>query len=119
MSHLLRDEDYWTSRYQQNQTGWDVGEATSPIKQYLDQISNKSVKILFPGVGNAYEAAYAYKKGFKNVHVLDISSSPLNRFGELHPQFPGKQLHRQDSFLHRGQYDLIIELFFIAEKEHQ
>ncbi|GAB3647875.1 methyltransferase domain-containing protein [Echinicola sediminis] len=113
MSYSL-DENYWTSRYRQNQMGWDVGEATTPLKQYLDQISNRTLKILIPGAGNAYEAAYAYKLGFKNVHVLDLSPYPLKRFSEQYPQFPKKQLHQQDFFQHQGQYDLIIEQTFFC-----
>ncbi|WP_186756363.1 class I SAM-dependent methyltransferase [Echinicola salinicaeni] len=110
----LFDENYWTSRYHLNQTGWDVGEATNPIKQYLDQIANKDVKILIPGAGNAYEAAYAYKKGFKNVHVLDISSLPLEKFAASHPDFPSGQLLHENFFEHKGQYDLIIEQTFFC-----
>ena len=34
MSNIL-GEDYWTSRYQQNSIGWDVGEVTKPLKQFI------------------------------------------------------------------------------------
>jgi len=108
------DENYWTSRYLQNQTGWDVGEATTPLKQYLDQLWDLDMKILFPGAGNAYEAAYAYNKGFKNVHVLDISKAPLDKFRKLYPRFPEDQIHHEDFFLHQGHYDLIIEQTFFC-----
>ncbi|UCS91481.1 SAM-dependent methyltransferase [Echinicola marina] len=110
----LFDENYWTSRYHLNQTGWDVGEATNPLKQYLDQIANKEIKILIPGAGNAYEAAYAYNIGFKNVNILDISLLPLDKFAANHPDFPSGQLLHENFFEHKGEYDLIIEQTFFC-----
>ncbi|WP_215222909.1 class I SAM-dependent methyltransferase [Echinicola shivajiensis] len=110
----LFDENYWTYRYHLNQTGWDVGEATNPLKQYLDQIVNKEIKILIPGAGNAYEAAYAHNHGFKNVHVLDISLLPLQKFAKENPVFPSDHLLHENFFDHTGQYDLIIEQTFFC-----
>ena len=34
------DEDFWTERYRQGYTGWDIGYPSTPIVQYLDQIQN-------------------------------------------------------------------------------
>lgn len=111
------DENYWSKRYQIGQTGWDIGYASPPIVQYLDQIENKEIKILVPGAGNAYEVAYAFNNGFKNVHLLDISLKPIENFQNKHPDFPTDQLHHQDFFLHEDTYDLIIEqTFFCALK---
>ncbi|MCL6257495.1 TPMT family class I SAM-dependent methyltransferase [Aquiflexum sp. TKW24L] len=113
MSNIL-SEDYWTSRYQQNSIGWDVGEITEPIKQYLDQIENFRLKILVPGAGNGYEAQYALKKGFLNTYILDISFFPLQNFHFTNPDFPRSQIHHIDFFDHSGQYDLIIEQTFLC-----
>lgn len=113
MSNIL-GEDYWTLRYQHNSIGWDVGEITKPIKQYLDQIDNIWLKLLIPGAGNAYEAQYALKKGFLNTNILDISSIPLEKFQLKHSGFPKDQIHHEDFFGHAGQYDLIIEQTFFC-----
>ncbi|MCH7412347.1 TPMT family class I SAM-dependent methyltransferase [Belliella sp. R4-6] len=112
--NLSLDEQYWTSRYLQNQIGWDVGQATFPIKQYLDQIVNKDLKVLIPGAGNAHEATYAFESGFKNLHILDLSKYPLDKFMEKHPNFPASNVHQEDFFLHNGKYDLIIEQTFFC-----
>jgi hypothetical protein len=48
------DRDYWSKRYQTNETGWDVGTPSTPLKEYIDQLENKNIKILIPGCGNAY-----------------------------------------------------------------
>lgn len=108
------DAQFWTDRYKQNQTGWDVGAITTPIKQYLDQFHQKEVKILIPGAGNAYEAKYAFENGFQNIFVLDISAYPLERFKKSCPSFPDGQLLQQDFFEHEGNYDLIIEQTFFC-----
>jgi methyl halide transferase len=113
MTNIL-SEVYWTSRYQQNSIGWDVGEITNPLKQYLDQIENYRLKILIPGAGNGYEAIYALEKGFLNTHILDILLYPLGNFQLSHPDFPKSHIHHVDFFHHLGQYDLIIEQTFFC-----
>ena len=108
------DENYWSERYRNASTGWDIGFPSPPIVQYLDQIENKEVEILIPGAGNSYEASYAFKKGFSNVNILDLSREPLNNFKRANPEFPDSQLHHEDFFLHMHQYDLILEQTFFC-----
>jgi thiopurine S-methyltransferase len=107
-------EHYWTERYIEQQTGWDVGHPTTPLKTYIDQLENKALKILIPGAGNAYEAEYLFKNGFKNVHVLDISKKPLEHFKKRVPDFPLSQLIHADFFKHQEFYDLILEQTFFC-----
>jgi len=108
------DEQYWTERYLHQKTGWDIGKPSDPIKQYLDQFSNKDAKILIPGAGNAYEAAYAYRAGFTQVFVLDFSPVPLEQFRISCPEFPQDQIFTMDFFSHQGKYDLILEQTFFC-----
>lgn len=108
MSDFLSSE-YWSKRYQQGQTGWDLGMPSPPIQQYVDQLTDKDLRILIPGCGSGYEGEYLFKKGFKNVHLLDFSADPLVAFKNRVPDFPEKQLHVGDFFEHQGHYDLIIE----------
>lgn len=82
------DQRFWTDRYLQQQTGWDIGYVSTPIKTYLDQVENKSLHLLIPGAGNAYEAEYAWQQGFKNIWVVDISEEPLKHLAERVPDFP-------------------------------
>jgi thiopurine S-methyltransferase len=69
---------------------------------------------LIPGAGNAYEAAYAFESGFKNLHILDISKVPLNNFLQRHSDFPRDQVHHENFFEHQGKYDLILEQTFFC-----
>ena len=111
---LKEEENYWTQRYKEQQTGWDIGYPSTPIKEYVDQLTYKSIDILIPGAGNAYEAEYLWKKGFKNVHILDISDAPLKQFKKRNPDFPNSLIHQAYFFDFKGQYDLIIEQTFFC-----
>lgn len=107
-------KEYWTERYSQNNIPWDAGIITTPIKEYIDQLTNKDLKILIPGVGNGYELSYLYQNGFKNVYGLDISEEPIANFKKNNPDFPENQLIVDDFFKHDNQYDLIIEQTFFC-----
>jgi thiopurine S-methyltransferase len=112
--NLEFDREFWSQKYRTDETGWDLGQVSPPIKAYIDQIENKHISILIPGAGNAYEAVYLFQQGFKNVHVLDIAAEPLNNLKKRAPDFPEKQLFQEDFFEHEGQYDLILEQTFFC-----
>jgi methyl halide transferase len=113
------NEAYWTNKYLEKKTGWDVGKASTPIIQYLDQIFHKDIKILIPGAGSAYEARYAFESGFNNVHILDFSPLPIQNFRQSCPGFPEENIFCMDFFEHEGQYDLILEQTFFCALEPQ
>lgn len=108
------DEHYWSNRYQKDLTGWDLGVVSPPLKAYFDQLTDKSVKILIPGCGNAYEAEYLNEIGFKNVFVIDVSSIPLENFHKRCPSFPKEHLLEGDFFKLEASFDLIIEQTFFC-----
>lgn len=109
------NKSFWEERYQKNQTGWDVGYIATPLKEYIDQLANKNIKILIPGAGNSHEAEYLWNKGFKNIYVLDIAEHPLINFKSRIPDFPESHLIHDDFFELHETFDLIIEhTFFCA-----
>jgi methyl halide transferase len=110
-------ETYWTNRYKDESTGWDIGYPSTPIKEYIDQLTKKNIYILIPGAGNAYEAEYLYAQGFTNVFVMDISPIPLQNFIDRNPNFPKEQLIEANFFEHKAKYDLIIEQTFFCSFE--
>jgi methyl halide transferase len=113
------NKEYWENRYQKNETGWDVGEITTPIKDYFDQISDKSLKILIPGAGNSYEFEYLINSGFENVAVLDFARNPLENIKKRLPSVSDEQLIESDFFEHNNQYDIIVEQTFFCALEPQ
>ena len=62
--------NYWEERYQKQDTGWDIGTISTPLKEYIDQLTDKKCRILLPGAGNGYEFDYLIHKGFTNVFVV-------------------------------------------------
>ena len=110
----VSEEQYWTTRYDEDNTGWDIGAASTPLKTYIDQLTNKELSILIPGAGRAYEAEYLYKQGYHKVHVLDISEKPLMALKQRIPEFPDDQLLQEDFFQLQGQYELILEQTFFC-----
>lgn len=105
---------YWETKYQNNSTGWDLGQISTPLLAYFESLKNKDIKILIPGGGNGYEAEYLFKSGFKNVFLLDIVAQPLINFSKRVPQFPKDHLLNIDFFDHNANYDLIIEQTFFC-----
>jgi hypothetical protein len=111
------NSNYWEERYQNNKIGWDVGTISKPLKEYIDQIEDKSIKILIPGAGNSHEFDYLMANGFQNVFVLDFAQSPLDNILKRVPNCNPNQLIKSDFFEHESKYDLIIEqTFFCAIK---
>ena len=111
---MNEEQKYWTKHYKDQNTGWDIGYPSTPIKEYVDQLEDNSISILIPGAGNAYEAEYIWKQGFKNIYVMDISEVPLKNFKNRNPNFPSSQLIHDDFFQHKGIYDLILEQTFFC-----
>ena len=108
------DKSYWEKRYVKSQTGWDIGYVSSPLKTHIDQIEDKSIKILIPGAGNSYEAQYLWEQGFKNVYVADIAIQPLENLKDRVIDFPEKHLLHCDFFELNNSFDLIIEQTFFC-----
>lgn len=114
MSEIKLDKEFWGNRYNTGETGWDIGYPSTPIKEYIDQLIDKSIKILIPGCGKAYEAEHLFKQGFKNVYLIDLTEQAFEALKKRVPDFPADHLIVGDFFEHQGQYDLIIEQTFFC-----
>lgn len=108
------DKTYWKSRYKSNTIGWDLGNISNPIKGYVDQLTDKTLKILIPGAGHSYEAEYLWTLGFKNTYVLDIAKEPITNFLSRVPEFPKSNCLHLDFFDLDDSFDIIIEQTFFC-----
>lgn len=111
--------DFWNNKYQDEDIGWDIGKISTPLKTYIDQLTNKELHILIPGGGNSYEAEYLHKLGFKNVSVVDFSETALDNIKTRVSSFPKTHLIQADFFelhhLHQNlSFDLILEQTFFC-----
>jgi methyl halide transferase len=110
------DGKYWDERYHNNATGWDVGTISTPLKNYVDQLTNKNISILIPGCGNAYEAEYLIQQGFTNITLIDISPALVNALKErlLSGNKTQPNIICGDFFKLNQSFDLIIEQTFFC-----
>ena len=112
---MTLNKAYWENRYKEQYLGWDIGTVSPPLQRYIDQLDSKALRILLPGAGKGYEAAYLYSNGFKNVFVLDIAEQPLHEFSLKNPDFPKEHLIVGDFFeLQLSDFDLILEQTFFC-----
>ena len=111
---MIPYKEYWKDRYRSKQTGWDVGYPSPPLINYCNQLPDRNIKILIPGCGNAYEAEYLFKNGFKNIYILDIVEEVLRNFKERVPEFPSENLICEDFFECTDVFDLILEQTFFC-----
>ncbi len=105
---------FWSNRYQTNDTGWDIGSVSTPLKEYFDTLKDKNISILIPGAGNSYEGEYLLEKGFTNVTILDYAPETIEGFKERVKDHRKVKLVCEDFFVHKGQYNLIIEQTFFC-----
>src|SRR5688572_9636734 len=115
MPAMQLDKNYWNNRYLKGETSWDIGNISTPIKEYIDQLDNKNIAILIPGCGNAYEAEYLLQKGFTNVTLIDISTVAAESVKEKLRAYGNKlKVIRGDFFDLQEKYDLILEQTFFC-----
>ncbi len=110
------DDTYWSNRYSKQTAAWDTGAITTPLKSYIDQITNKNISILIAGCGNSYEAAYLLQNGFSNVTLIDISTVLCEKLSIVFAEYlqKGLQITCGDFFEHHALYDLVIEQTFFC-----
>jgi len=110
------DKNYWNSRYEKQETGWDIGFISTPLKEYINQLSNKHIAILIPGCGNAYEAEYLLQQGFTNVTLIDIAPVAIATVSKKLKDFAGNQLRIiEGNFFDLDEtFDIIIEQTFFC-----
>lgn len=111
MSEL--NADYWSNRYQEGRTGWDIGYPSPQLIALANEFP-KSTRILIPGAGNAYEAEELWNQGYTNTFVIDLAKEPLTSLKNRVPDFPDEHLLQGDFFDLKMPFDLILEQTFFC-----
>lgn len=107
-------QDYWNNRYEAEETGWDLKTISPPLKTYIDQLTDKNLRILIPGCGSGYEAEYLLKQGFQNVTVIDFAPLVVEKMQSYMSEYQNIKIICTDFFTHTGEYDLILEQTFFC-----
>src|SRR5258708_18070706 len=126
-NNVISHSNYWDDRYLHQDTAWDMGEISPPLKAYFEQLPSKWISILIPGCGNSYEAAWLLKQGFTHITLIDISEWLVTKLREKFRDYAAPSpaanaplysaplnLIAGDFFGLTGQYDLIIEQTFFC-----
>lgn len=108
------DSAYWEERYDTKADGWDLGAPSTPLKTFIDGLTDRDLRILIPGCGRAWEGQYLHERGFRNVWLMDLTGWPFKDLLQRCPDFPPEHLITGDFFMHAGQYDIIIEQTFFC-----
>ena len=112
----ILDAAYWETRWQGQQTGWDIGEASPPLIHYLEGVSDQQTRILIPGAGRAYEALYLHQQGYEQVFVCDWAPSAFDHLRQMAPDFPEDHLLVSNFFELETDipFDLLLEQTFFC-----
>lgn len=108
------DKTFWEGKYDSDEAKWHTGSVTTPIKEYIDQLINKNISVLVPGIGHGHELYYLKQQGFDYITGLDFTDKAVRETAQVHKDFPIDKVLLGDFFEHEGQYDLIIEQTFFC-----
>jgi methyl halide transferase len=114
----MLDKNYWKNRWQTESTPWDAGEATTPIREFVDYLveknTDRNLRILIPGAGSGHEAIYFYRHDFYNITVCDWAEEAIEKLKKQLPELKKSQLIVGDFFDLTGTFDIIIEQTFFC-----
>lgn len=107
-------KDFWNSRWETGQTGWDIGAPAPAFTTYFSDFSQKNAAILIPGCGSGHEAEFLLSIGFTNITVIDIAPKAVAILKEKFRSNPYITILCGDFFQHEGSYDYIVEQTFFC-----
>ncbi len=107
-------KDYWNNCYETEQTRWDLKTISPPLKAYIDQLTDKNLRILMPGCGSGREARYLAEQGFQYVTMIDIAPLAVEIMKKNLADYQQVKVIEGDFFAHIGEYDLILEQTFFC-----
>lgn len=76
------DSDYWSARYKEGKTGWDRGDASPSLIQWIETGKMTPGRILVPGCGRGHEVVELCRRGF-DVTAIDFSQHPIDHLREI------------------------------------
>lgn len=76
MSETSPDVEFWSSRYREGRTPWDLGDVSTPVRMMVERWFPAQGHVLIPGCGRGHEALFLAKQGYQ-VTALDLAPEPL------------------------------------------
>ncbi len=113
MTKIL-NKNYWEDRYTKQEDTWNAKAITTPLKEYIDQLTTLNAQILVPGLGHGHELLYLHRRGFCHSIGLDFTTVAFEETAKEQADFPVDHVVVGDFFEHKGTYDLILEQTFFC-----
>ena len=76
MSNRYPDLGFWSGKYQEEHTPWDLGETSPPVRYLVENHFPARGKVLIPGCGRGYEAVFLAQRGYA-VTAVDFAPEAL------------------------------------------
>lgn len=112
LSNENSTENFWSERYQSEDTPWDMGKANPALVQTLHQLKLTRQRILVLGCGSGHDAAFLAQQGHI-VTAVDFSPNAIAKAKTLWETQENLHFICADAFHlgpeHEGQYDIIFE----------
>jgi len=71
----MTDKAFWEGKYKNSETGWDRGDASPALTNWLETL--KPCRILVPGCGRGHEVIELARRGF-DVTAVDIATPAID-----------------------------------------
>ena len=104
----------WTSRYEEDDTKWDLGRSPRELPRFIGPLPPKQ-RVLVPGCGRGYEIRDFHEAGHE-VTALDYSPGAIAAAREQIGELAG-EIRCEDFFdcdLAAGSFDLCYERTFLC-----
>lgn len=106
--------DYWSDRYRDNRTGWDLGGANTELIGAFTTYVPADAKVLIPGAGRGHEAEALWRRGYRGVYVCDWAEEAFVTLRRSRFLPDDDRLLVADFFTLEGTYDAILEQTFFC-----
>ena len=104
---------FWNDRYRASVTPWDAGAVPSALAAFADD-RPPSARILIPGCGSGYEAAFLIDRGWE-VLAIDFSPDAIALAREVLGPERSSSLREADFFsLGDPPFDVVYERAFLC-----
>ncbi|ATX81269.1 Thiopurine S-methyltransferase (TPMT) [Mariprofundus ferrinatatus] len=99
----MSNRAFWEGKYHNNETGWDRGNASPALLDWLKEL--EPCRILVPGCGRGHEVIELARRGF-DVTAVDIATPAID-----HMQAMLEKERLTATLIHGDLFELILEPF--------
>ena len=110
-SQKVQTKDFWSARYLNNETGWEMGGPHPSLEFVHPQLKLNKSRVLVVGAGRGHDAAFFAKQGHI-VTAVDFSEEAIREAKERYGDLPITWIQKDIFQLvpeYTGQFDVVFE----------